>query len=234
MYNPAIRRNVKTLEECNTSTQTRRIGILGGTFDPIHYAHLAIAEEVRVALGLTEVVFMPAGQPPHKPGREVTPAQHREAMVQLAIASNPHFTYSRIELDRPGPSYLVDTLRSLRNQWGNDMSLSFIIGWDSLEELHTWYDPQGILSLLTHLVAVKRPGYTSGNEYNTMLEQRLPGIHQRLLVVSAPLLNISSTELRQRVIDGRPIKYQTPEAVESYIVKHSLYIHPGIGRGSER
>ena len=225
MCNPASRRNVETLEESNTSTQMRRIGILGGTFDPIHYAHLAIAEEVRVALGLTEVVFMPAGQPPHKPGREVTPAQHREAMVQLAIASNPYFTYSRIELDRPGPSYLVDTLRSLRSQWGNEVSLSFIIGWDSLEELHTWYDPQGIPSLLTHLVAVKRPGYTPGNEYNTMLETRLPGIHQRLLVVSAPLLNISSTDLRQRIIDGRPIKYQTPEAVENYIVEHGLYIH---------
>jgi nicotinate-nucleotide adenylyltransferase len=155
-------------------------------------------------------------------------------MVQLAIASNPYFTYSRIELDRPGPPYLVETLRLLRSQWGNDVSLSFIIGWDSLEELHTWYDPQGILSLLTHLVAVKRPGYTPGNEYNTMLEKRLPGIHQRLLVVSAPLLNISSTELRQRVLDGRPIKYQTPEAVENYIVEHGLYIHPEVEEESKR
>jgi nicotinate-nucleotide adenylyltransferase len=213
------------LEEYKASTNVRRMGMLGGTFDPIHYAHLAIAEEVRVALDLTEIVFIPAGQPPHKPGRAVTPAQHRLAMVQLAIASNPHFTCSHIEVDRPGPSYLVDTLRDLRTQWGNDTELYFIIGWDSLEELHTWYDPQGILAQLTHLVAVGRPGYAQGNEYNTMLEARLPGIQQRLLIVAAPLLNISSTDLRQRVADGRPIKYQTPEAVEQYIAANELYHH---------
>jgi nicotinate-nucleotide adenylyltransferase len=207
------------------SAWKRRVGILGGTFDPIHYAHLAIAEEVRVGLDLTEIAFIPAGQPPHKPGRMVTPAQHRLAMVQLAIATNPHFTCSRIEVDRPGPSYLVDTLRDLRVQWGNDTELYFIIGWDSLEELHTWYDPQGILAQLTHLVAVGRPGYTQGNEYNTMLEARLPGIQQRLLIVSAPQLNISSTDLRQRIAEGRPIKYQTPEAVEQYIARHELYRH---------
>lgn len=211
------------MEECKASTRMQRVGILGGTFDPIHYAHLAIAEEVRVALDLTEIVFIPAGQPPHKPERTVTPAQHRLAMVQLAITSNPYFTSSRIEVDRPGPSYLVDTLRSLRTQWGNHTELYFVIGWDSLEELHTWYDPQGILAQLTHLVAVGRPGYAQGDEYNTMLEARLPGIQQRLLVVAAPLLNISSTDLRQRVAEGRPIKYQTPETVEQYIVAHDLY-----------
>jgi nicotinate-nucleotide adenylyltransferase len=211
------------LEEYKASTRMRRVGILGGTFDPIHYAHLAIAEEVRVELDLTEIIFIPAGQPPHKPERTVTPAQHRLAMVQLATTSNPYFTYSRIEVDRPGPSYLADTLRSLRAQWDNHTELYFIIGWDSLEELHTWYDPQGILAQLTHLVAVGRPGYAQGNEYTTMLEARLPGIQQRLLIVSAPLLNISSTELRQRVAEGRPIKYQTPETVEQYIVAHDLY-----------
>ncbi len=211
------------MAEYKASTRMRRVGILGGTFDPIHYAHLAIAEEVRVALDLTEIVFIPAGQPPHKPERTVTPAEHRLAMVQLAITSNPYFTYSRIEVDRPGPSYLVDTLHSLRTQWDNHTELYFIIGWDSLEELHTWYDPQGILAQLTHLVAVGRPGYAQGNEYNTMLEARLPGIQQRLLVVSAPLLHISSTDLRQRVAEGRPIKYQTPETVEQYIVAHNLY-----------
>jgi nicotinate-nucleotide adenylyltransferase len=183
-----FRRSVETLEEYKASAGARRIGILGGTFDPIHYAHLAIAEEVRVALDLSEIVFIPAGQPPHKPGREVTPAHHRLAMVQLAIASNPYFTYSRIEVDRPGPSYLVDTLSSLSSQWGQDTAINFIIGWDSLEEMHTWYDPQGILAHLTHLVAVGRPGYARENEYNTMLEAHLPGIRQHLLIVSAPLM----------------------------------------------
>jgi len=212
------------LEEYKASTSVRRVGILGGTFDPIHYAHLSIAEEVRVALDLTEIVFIPAGQPPHKPERMVTPARHRLTMVQLAIATNPCFTYSRIEVDRPGPSYLVDTLCDLRAQWGKDTALYFVIGWDSLEELHTWYDPQGILAQLTKLVAVGRPGYAQENEYNTMLEARLPGILQRLLIVPAPLLNISSTDLRQRITEGRPIKYQTPETVEQYIVEHKLYL----------
>ena len=211
------------MEEYEAAVNVRRIGILGGTFDPIHYAHLAIAEEVRQALDLTEIVFIPAGQPPHKKERTVTPAQHRLAMVQRAIASNPYFTCSRIELDRPGPSYLVDTLRDLRACWGNDTEVYFIIGWDSLEELHTWHDPQGILAQLTYLVAVGRPGYAQENRDNIMLEAGLSGLEQHLLIVSAPLLNISSTELRQRVAEGRPIKYQVPEEVEQYIATHELY-----------
>lgn len=204
---------------------TQRIGVMGGTFDPVHYGHLVIAEEVRATLHLSEVVFIPAGQPPHKTGHSITETQHRVAMLELALASNPHFRISLMEIERTGPSYTVDTLRTLREHVGMDMALFFIIGWDSLEELHTWYRASDILTLVTKLVAVRRPGYEEDAEYNKVLEQRLPGILQHLLVVQAPQLEISATELRQRVAEGRPIKYQTPEAVETYIKENRLYGH---------
>jgi len=196
---------------------------MGGTFDPIHYGHLVVAEEVRATLDLAEMVFVPTGQPPHKQEGTVTAGQHRFAMLELAIASNPHFSISRIELDRPGPSYTVETLRLLREQWGRQTALYFIIGWDSLEELTTWYDPAGILQQLTYLVVVHRPGHQEVLGYREHLEERLPGIKQRLLTMPAPQLDISATDLRLRVAEGRPIKYQTPEAVEHYIAQHGLY-----------
>jgi nicotinate-nucleotide adenylyltransferase len=202
---------------------TRRVGLVGGTFDPIHYAHLAIAEEVRVALNLIETVFIPAGQPPHKQGQEYTHSSHRLAMVQLAIASNPYFTLSQVEIDRQGPSYLVDTLSILHNQWGPDTELFFVIGWDSLQEFHTWHKSANILAQLTGLVALRRPGYEANIEYNKELERCLPGITQRLVVIPGPQLAISSTDLRRRVAEGKPIKYQTPESVENYIIEHGLY-----------
>ncbi len=201
----------------------RHIGVIGGTFDPIHFGHLVIAEEVYATLKLAEMVFVPAGQPPHKPEQVVTPAQDRLAMLQLAIASNPHFTISMVDLERPGPSYTVETLRLLREQWGEQTAIYFVIGRDSLEDLLDWYDPLGILEQLDYLVAVKRPGYTEEKGYIERLEERLPGIRQRLIVMSAPQLEISATELRQRVAEGRPIKYQVPEVVEQYILQHRLY-----------
>ncbi len=204
-------------------SETRRIGLMGGTFDPIHYGHLVIAQEVYAALGLTEMVFIPAGQPPHKLGQRCTESYHRLAMVELAIASNPHFTHSRVEIDRQGPSYLVDTLRMLHDQWGPETELFFVIGWDSLKEFHLWYQATAILAQLTRLVAVRRPGYEEDREYHQQLETRLPAIAQRLVVVPAPQLAISSTDLRLRAAEGRPIKYQIPEVVEQYIVEHGLY-----------
>lgn len=204
-------------------TNKRLVGVLGGTFDPIHYGHLVIAEEVYAALKLAEMIFVPAGEPPHKPGWVVTPAQDRLAMLQLAIASNPHFAISLVDLDRPGPSYTVETLRLLREQWGEQAAIHFVIGWDSLEDLLDWYDPAGILEQLDYLVAVKRPGYTEEKGYIDQLEERLPGIRQRLIILPAPQLEISATELRQRVAEGRPIKYQVPEVVEQYIYQRGLY-----------
>ena len=200
---------------------TRRVGLMGGTFDPIHYGHLVVAEEVRAALELAEMVFIPSRQPPHKEEGTVSPSHHRLAMLELAIASNPHFSISRVELDRPGPSYTVETLRLLREEWGRKTALYFVIGWDSLAELVTWHDPAGILEQLTYLVAVHRPGYqVAPGKY---LGEQAPGIEQRLLTVPAPQLDISATDLRLRVAEGRPIKYQTPEAVERYIAQHGLY-----------
>jgi nicotinate-nucleotide adenylyltransferase len=219
---PLQKGNEQTLEKHKLLPE-RRIGLMGGTFDPIHYGHLAIAEEVYTTLSLTEMTFIPAGQPPHKSRQECTQSQHRLAMVQLAIASNPHFTLSRVEIDRQGPSYLVDTLHILHDQWGPGTELFFVIGWDSLEEFHTWYKATDILAQLTRLVAVRRPGYEEDRGYNKQLEARLPGIMQRLVVVPAPQLAISSTDLRRRVAEGRPIKYQIPEVVEYYIMEHGLY-----------
>lgn len=211
------------MKEYRSLSNIRRIGVLGGTFDPIHYGHLVIAEEVLTALDLAEMVFVPAGHPPHKPDQIVTAAADRLAMVELAIASNPRFTLSMVDLDRPGPSYTVDTLRLLRKQWGKEIELYFVIGWDSLEELVTWYDPAGILEQLTYLVAVMRPGHSEIPGYLERLEARLPGIQQRLLMVSAPQLDISASDLRLRVAEGKPIRYQTPDEVVEYIVQHGLY-----------
>src|SRR6266849_5392639 len=211
------------MEKHRLLTNMRRVGVLGGTFDPIHYGHLVIAEEVYAALDLKEMVFVPAGQPPHKPGRPITPAHHRLALLERAIASNPHFTISQVDLHRPGPSYTVETLRLLRQQWGPQTAIYFVIGGDSLEDLLTWHDPAGILEQLTYLVAVQRPGYEEASGYRESLEARLPGIKQRLVMVRAPQLEISSTDLRLRVAEGRPIKYQTPEAVEHYIAQYGLY-----------
>jgi len=211
------------LKDYRTTPATRRVGILGGTFDPVHYGHLVIAEEAYAALDLDEMVFVPTGQPPHKPERQVTAARHRLAMLELAIADNPHFSISRVDLERPGPSYTVETLRLLHQQWGEQTALYFLIGWDSLEDFLTWRDPAGILGYLSYLVAVRRPGYAEENGYRASLEARLPGITQRLLVVPAPQLEISSTDLRERVAEGRPIKYQLPERVEQYIEQYNLY-----------
>lgn len=200
-----------------------RIGLLGGTFDPIHYGHLLVAEEVRAALQLSQVVFIPTGHPPHKAQQHVTAAQQRVSMLELALASNPYFSISLVDIQRAGPSYTVDTLRLLREQWGQEMAIDFIIGGDSLEDLCSWYEPAAILAHLTHLVAVGRPGYRATPDYLERLEQRLPGLKSRLLFVNTPRLEISATDLRLRVAEGRSIKYQTPEAVEHYIAQHNLY-----------
>ncbi len=204
----------------------RRIGIIGGTFDPIHYAHLAIAEEVYHALGLTQMLFVPAGQPPHKTGSPVTAAHHRLAMLKLAIAENPHFACSLVDLQRTGPSYTVDMLRLLRQEVGRYAELYFVLGGDSLRDLPTWHDPAGILLQAT-LVALMRPGYNLTDIYEQM-EIHLPALRQRLITLEGPQMEISSTNLRRRVTTGWPITYQVPEAVERYIHEQHLYRDEGV------
>lgn len=206
-------------------TEGKRVGIIGGTFDPIHYAHLACAEEVYRTLKLAQIIFVPAGEPPHKMGMPVTPAQHRLAMLQLAITENPHFTLSLADLQRPGPSYTVDTLRLLKQELGQQSELYFIIGGDSLKDLPSWYNPGGIIEQAS-IVALMRPGYMNVQQARQQVEGRLPGLNQRLITLVGPQMEISSTDLRQRVSEGRPIRYQTPDAVERYIFQQHLYQGP--------
>lgn len=195
-----------------------RVGIFGGTFDPIHYGHLVAAEEARSILKLDKVLIVPAGQPPHKTARPITPPEHRVAMVQRAIASNSAFVMSRVDLDRPGPHYSVDMVTRLRRELGpGDVYL--IVGMDSLMDLPGWHEAERLMGLC-YIVGVNRPGYT----YDLApLEKSVPGISAHIQVLEAPQLEIASHELQERVRRGLPIKYQVPDAVEEYIHQHKLY-----------
>jgi nicotinate-nucleotide adenylyltransferase len=200
--------------------------VLGGTFDPIHVGHLIIAQEVLSALHLERLFFLPAGDPPHKRDHAITPAHHRLRMVELAIAGNPAFAISLADLERPGPSYTVDTLRLLHEEWGPETAIAFVIGWDMLDDLLTWHDPAGVVREADRLVAIHRPGYQLDPRYLALLEEKLPGIKERLMPLEAPQIAISSSDLRRRVAEHRPIRYQVPDAVEAYILAHGLYDQP--------
>lgn len=197
-----------------------RVGVLGGSFDPVHLAHLIIAEEARVQLHLEKVLFVPAGQPYMKSDRGITPAGQRLEMVRLAIASNPCFEASSIDVDRPGPSYTVDTLDVLRDTFPQWRELYFIIGWDSLASLPRWREPQRILEMCW-LVAVPRPGVERPDVKD--LERSIPGVSSRVIMLEKPVLSLSSTDLRDKVRRGTPIRYLTPEPVEQYITRNGLY-----------
>jgi nicotinate-nucleotide adenylyltransferase len=196
-----------------------RVGVFGGTFDPIHIGHLVSAEEVRVKLELERVVFVPARLPPHKLDHVVSPVEHRLAMVELAIASNPHFAVSRVDIDRSGPSYTVDTIELLRDAWGPDVEIYFIMGSDSLLDILTWHEPRRLIKLC-HFAVVSRPGYQVDLDE---LDALLPGVASQVHMLNAPELDISSTDIQRRVREGLSIKYQVPEAVEAYIYQHKLY-----------
>jgi nicotinate-nucleotide adenylyltransferase len=200
----------------------QRIGVIGGTFDPIHYGHLAAAEEARVRVNLEKVLFAVAGLPPHKLDEEVTPVEHRLAMVQLGIFSNPDFELSRVDVDRSGPSYTVDTISILQEQWGQGTEMFFILGLDSLVEVPTWHQPERLIQLC-HLVAVARPGFEVDMR---QLEDSVPGISSRVEIIGMPEVDISSSDLQGRVREGLPIRYQVPEEVERYIREHRLYQQP--------
>ena len=198
---------------------TRRLGVLGGTFDPIHHGHLVAAEEARGQLALDQVLFVPAGSPPHKPDQPITAAHHRVRMIELAIAGRPQTSVSRVDVDRPGPCYTVETLELLRRAWGPGVTLFFIEGADSLAELTSWYQPRRLLELC-ELAVVGRPGVELDLPE---LYRRLPQLEARLHWVQMPRLEISSSDLRGRVRAGRPIAYLVPPAVEAYIREHQLY-----------
>ncbi len=194
------------------------IGILGGTFDPIHIGHLVVAEEARVRLGLSEVLFIPAGQPWLKQDRAITPAVHRVRMVHRAIADNPHFGLSTLEVERHGPSYTVDTLTMLREQLGSETIFFFIVGRDALEELPLWKEPQRVIQLCRLVVAPR-----IGSRDLRHLGRVIPGLLEKVIQLDMPVIGISSTEIRQRVAQGLSIRYLVPANTEEYIREHGLY-----------
>ena len=185
---------------------------MGGTFDPIHHGHLVCASEVASLFALDEVVFMPTGMPWQKHEGGVSPAEHRYVMTVIATATNPQFTVSRLEIDREGPTYTIDTLRALRAERG-DVDLYFITGADALAQILTWRDPEEMLAL-AHFVGATRPGYVVAGE-------DLPA--DSVTVVEVPALAISSSDLRDRVRRGAPIWYLVPDSVVRYVQKHRLY-----------
>ena len=190
---------------------------MGGTFDPIHQGHLVTAEEAVWHFELDEVVFVPTGQPWMKAERDVTPAEHRYLMTVVATASNPKFSVSRVEVDRKGATYTVDTLQELRKQAEGDIELFFITGADAMLEILNWKDPEEVLSQ-AHFIAATRPGFDLAR-----FQRAAPTSDPRISVMDIPALAISSTEIRRRVRDGEPIRYLVPESVQTYIEKVGLY-----------
>jgi len=190
-----------------------RLGVMGGTFDPIHHGHLVAAAAVADYFALDEVVFVPTGQPWQKEGRAVSAAEDRYLMTVIATASNPRFSVSRVDIDRPGQTYTIDTLRDLRAERGEDAEFYFITGADALAEILTWRDVEALFAL-AHFVGCTRPGHP-------LADPGLPGA--RVSLIEVPALAISSTDCRERVAVGRPIQYLVPDGVVQYIAKRRLY-----------
>ncbi len=200
----------------------RRMGVMGGTFDPIHHGHLVAASEVAARFSLDEVIFVPTNQPWQKERRRVTPAEHRYLMTVIATASNPRFTVSRVDIDRGGPTYTVDTLTDLRALYPDD-DLFFITGADALAAIMSWKNAGGLFDL-AQLIGVTRPGYQ-------LQDPNLPG--RAVTLIEVPALAISSTDCRARVLAGEPVWYLVPDGVVQYIAKHRLYVdNTGTGAGS--
>jgi nicotinate-nucleotide adenylyltransferase len=196
-----------------------RIGVIGGTFDPPHLGHLIVAQETHLRLDLERVVFVPAGQPPHKRNQAITDADHRVAMVELAIAGDTRFALSRVDVERPGPCYSVDTVRLLHEAWGEDAAIHFIIGSDSLRDLPKWYQPQRLLRMC-QVIAVDRPGYPTDL---AKIDRDLPGVAGLIERIEIPTVDISSTQIRERVTNGWPIRYLVRDPVARYVQEHHLY-----------
>ena len=194
----------------------RRLGVMGGTFDPIHHGHLVAASEVRSWFDLDEVVFVPTGEPWQKEARRVTHAEDRYLMTVIATASNPRFSVSRVDIDRAGPTYTVDTLRDIRADRGDDWDLYFITGADALSKIVTWRDADDCFDL-AHFVGCTRPGHE-------LSLGTLPP--DRVTLVEVPALSISSTDCRDRVAAGEPIWYLVPDGVVQYVSKRNLYLDP--------
>ncbi|MDR1634159.1 MAG: nicotinate-nucleotide adenylyltransferase [Bifidobacteriaceae bacterium] len=204
--------HVKTGGSVSDESPRPRVGVMGGTFDPIHHGHLVAASEAAAVFELSEVVFVPTGQPVFKHGRPVTSAEHRYLMAVIATASNPRFSVSRVDIDRDGPTYTVDTLQDLHAE-RSDAELFFITGADAMDEILAWKDVDQLFDL-AHFVGVTRPGHTL----------HASGLPQRdVSLLEVPALAISSTDIRRRAAAGHPIWYLVPDGVVQYTAKHGLY-----------
>jgi nicotinate-nucleotide adenylyltransferase len=207
------------------------LGVMGGTFDPIHIGHLAIAEEARESLSLDAVLFVPAARPPHKAGERITPVEHRVEMVRRAISDNPAFELSTIEVDRPGPSYTVDTVEALARGEGRHGATKgadgreppevvLILSAETFAELPGWHEPERLFDAAT-MAVVPREGYPAPDP--AWLAEAFPGREARVAYLEGPRLGLSSTGIRERVRAGRSIRYLVPDAVERYIAEQHLY-----------
>jgi nicotinate-nucleotide adenylyltransferase len=196
----------------------KRVGILGGTFDPPHMGHLILGEYASDALQLTQMLFVPAGDPPHKQAEAKTLLEHRLTMLKLALADNEHFQMSRADVDRPGPHYSVDMVQIIRDSYP-DAEVYFVMGGDSLRDLPKWYRPQEFIRLCK-LAVMRRPGDTASA---AMHENVLPGLAERVTMIDAPLIDISGIHIRARVQAGQSIRYLVPESVRDYIQMNQLY-----------
>jgi nicotinate-nucleotide adenylyltransferase len=195
------------------NVERRRLGIMGGTFDPIHNGHLVAASEVAHLFALDEVVFVPTGQPWMKEGRKTSAAEDRYLMTVIATASNPRFSVSRVDIERPGQTYTIDTLREMRGIYGPDVDFFFITGADALAQMLSWRDTDELFEL-AHFIGCTRPGHS-------LADPGLPG--GRVSLVEVPALAISSTECRERVRAGEPVWYLVPDGIVQYINKRGLY-----------
>lgn len=197
-----------------------RVGVFGGTFDPIHIGHLIVAEIMRFRLQLAQVIFLPAGVPPHKPGRIVSASEHRVAMLRISIGESSNFAISTIDLDREGWSYTADSLRILRNRISETSELYFLMGQDSLRDFPTWNRPN-LIAAQARLGVALRPGVEVSV---AEIEHTVPETRNRIDLVSIPLIGVSSTEIRANVRSGGPYRYQVLPGVADYIRDHGLYL----------
>jgi nicotinate-nucleotide adenylyltransferase len=192
-----------------------KLAIMGGTFNPIHYGHLISAEEVYDSLSFDVVIFVPSARPPHKDNRDIIDPQHRYMMTMLATEDNSHFRVSRIELDRQGPSYSIETIRQFQADYGAKAEISWIIGADSLIEFTIWKDFDKLLDIC-HFIATTRPNYD--------FSKAPAKVYKRVEFFEITAVDISSTEIRRRIREGRTIRYLLPKKVEEYIYQHNLYL----------
>jgi len=198
-----------------------RIGIFGGTFDPVHYGHLLLAEQCREQCSLDEIWLIPAGSPPHKETKGISTGKQRREMLEFAIAGHPAFVIKDLELHREGPSYTVETLRQLKASHPND-EFFLIVGADSVRDLHTWREPEAILEMTT-LIGVNRPNISLPDL--TELTQKFGEIVlSKIIWATMPGMDISSTDIRKRILENKSVRFMTPRAVEVYIHNNRLYL----------